>query len=113
MEPYMKVHAMKKMTFPEDEVSSVNSRLQENRAVYTTRVSEESEKYIRGDIVQTNLTPSSLIVEKIVRLNSLKEHPFLDQLTNDQQREIAMYEPPYDLIRLVSIVPPQSHHSSN
>ena len=104
----MRKHAMKRMAFPDGEVADLNHRLEKNLPIYTIRVSEEGGKYTIGDIVKTNLTPSALVVDTIVKIDNLGEYPFESELTDEQRQEISLYDPPYDVIRMVSIVPSRS-----
>ena len=95
---------MKEMTFPKSEVPALRKRIKEREPIYTTRVSDEVNKYHEGNLVRTNISPMLLIIKDILVLNSLSEHPWLDELTSEQKNEISMYDPPYELIKLERVI---------
>lgn len=95
---------MKEMLFPEDELYALRERVKRKNPIYTTRVSDEVGKYFVGNLVRTNISPTVLIVREIITLDSLGEHPWLNELTRAQKEEIAQYDPPYELIKLERVI---------
>ena len=79
-------------------------RLIEKKSIWTTRVSEEQGKYSLGNFVKTNINSIMLIITDIKIINSITEHPFLKELSEKQKKEIACFDPPYDLIKLERVI---------
>ena len=91
--------AMRHITFPTSEWTSIQHRLETQGDVFTTRVSNELGKYKKGDIL---ITPwgETVIVESVKRLNSLESHPFYRELTTKQKQVLSQYTE-MDLVKLV------------
>lgn len=95
---------MKYMKFPENEIERLKSRLDRKLSIYTTRVSQEQNEYVVGNLVKTNISPTVLIVIEVSTITNLNEHPFLNELTLPQKEEIVSYDPPYDVIKLERVI---------
>lgn len=95
---------MKEMLFPENELDQLRNRLDKKKPIYTTRVSDEVGRYNKGNLVRTNISPTVLIVKEIIVLNNLFEHPWINELSVSQRREISEYDPPYELIKLERVI---------
>ncbi|MBU0625066.1 hypothetical protein KKF05_01850 [Patescibacteria group bacterium] len=76
--------------FPKEEHASLQQQFEHFGFAYTTRASDEVEKYEVGNILKT---PWNRIVRvsSIERFNSLADHPFLNELTEQQKEEIGSY----------------------
>lgn len=89
------------MTFPEKEHSSIINRLNQGKLCYTTRVFKELGKYKEG--VKYNTTwNQTIIVIQIQQFNYIADHPFYNELTSAQRKEIYQYSEmvnkPFELI---------------
>lgn len=94
---------MKYIDFPEEELLSYQERLNNNLNIYTTRVSKEVNKYIVNNIYDS---PFGLLkVVSIRHYNNLNEHPFIEELSQKQIKEINKYinDNGFDLIELIKI----------
>lgn len=89
----------------------LRKRIKSDLPIYTIRVLAEARKYHIGDVVSTNIVLSALIVKDIKIINSLSEHPFLDELPKECKEEIALYNPPYEIIKLEKGINYESHQS--
>ncbi len=78
-------------------------RLNDNKVIYTTRVSSEVGKYKMGVTYKSDFGDLKVIFLKHYRV--LKDHPFYDELNNDQIYEIKKYikENGYDVVGLSKI----------
>lgn len=89
--------------FPESEYKNYRKRLNENKVIYTTRVSTEVGKYQKGKIY--NSCFGKLKVIYFNHFKTIKEHPFYRELSKQQINEINSFigENEYDLIGLMKI----------
>jgi hypothetical protein len=78
------------MPFPENEHYGICKRLQARKDFYTTRVSEEKDRYKVGKIYLTSFGYLVIIKEK-QEYSNITEHPFYKQLTTTQINEIVRY----------------------
>jgi hypothetical protein len=91
---------LKPILFPYNEVDSIKQHLYDDHYIYTTRVSSEKDKYNLHD----KLIPSfdkHLVLEVIEKneYKKLSEHPYLDNLTEDQKKVISRYSS-YTVLKL-------------
>ena len=91
------------INFPLNEYNNYQKRLQENKPIYTTRVSNEVNKYKLGLIYKSDF--GNLQVISLNHYNQLKNHPFYNELTKAQIKEINKYikENGYDVIDLTKV----------
>lgn len=89
--------------FPSNEYESYSKRISDGKEIYTTRVSNEVGKYEENKIYDSPF--GKLKVTFFKHFDNLDEHPFYNELTENQLREINLYikEKGYDLIGLVKI----------
>lgn len=87
--------------FPENEHKALERRLRGGKGIYTTRISRERGRYKEG---QEYMTPwgHRVRVVSVVRLDGVENHPFLDELTDEQKEQIGRHK--YDLVRLEKVV---------
>ena len=78
---------IKKIDFPSEEIKT----LKERSCIITTRVSREYNRYSLGDIVQTPWG-KTYVVNKIEKINGIKNHPFYHELTPKQIQLISKYK---------------------
>lgn len=89
------------MTFPQNEHSAIITRLNQGKTCYTTRVYKELGRYREG---LKYITPwnQTIIVIQIQRFYKIVDHPFYNELTHAQRKEICQYsekiDEPYELI---------------
>jgi len=86
------------MKFPRNEVESLVARLEKNKPIFTTRISDEQGKYREGHLVRVNFWDEPLKIISITTKKSIRSHPFLDELTEKQIEEISGHT--YDIIEL-------------
>ncbi len=91
--------------FPKSEHASLKARLDDGRAIYTTRISAERGKYSAGDSLKSPF--GTLEVESVRPGVGIDEHPFKAELTAGQRRQIGSHE--YDLVRLVKTAAAPKH----
>ena len=94
---------MKYIDFPKEELLSYQERLNNNLNIYTTRVSSEVNKYIVNNIYDS---PFDLLkVVSLKHYDNLNEHPFIEELSKKQIKEINKYikDNGFDLIELIKI----------
>ena len=91
------------ISFPKEEYKDYLERLNNNLVIYTTRVSAEVGKYKLGEIYSSNF--GDLKVISLKRYSNLKDHPFYDELNENQINEINEYikEFGYEVIGLIKI----------
>lgn len=91
------------ITFPKNEYKDLLTRLNNNQIIYTTRISNEVNKYQLNEIYDSPF--GKLKVVELHHFLLLKDHPFLNELTNEQINEINTYitNDGYDLIGLIKI----------
>ena len=89
--------------FPIEEHESLLERINNNQTVYTTRVSNEVNRYFINSIYDSPFGKLKVIYFK--HFTNLKEHPFLSELSETQIVEINKYinENGFDLIGLIRI----------
>ena len=84
--------------FPKSEQNDLKKRLKDDKEIYTTRVSDEQGKYEKDDILQSPL--GKLKVKEVKTYKKLEDHPFIDELTDKQKKQI---DEEYDLVELKKI----------
>lgn len=91
------------INFPDNEYDSYKERLDDGKIIYTTRVSSEVGKYEMNQIYESCF--GNLKVVYFEHFKSLDEHPFLNELTDEQVSEINMYisDAGFDLVGLEKI----------
>ncbi len=89
--------------FPIEEHESLLRRINNNQIIYTTRVSNEVNKYFINFIYDSSFGKLKVIYFK--HFTNLKEHPFLNELSETQILEINKFinEKGFDLIGLIRI----------
>lgn len=89
--------------FSIEEHESLLRRINNNQIIYTTRVSNEVNKYFINSIYDSSFGKLKVIYFK--HFTNLKEHPFLNELSETQILEINKYinEKGFDLIGLIRI----------
>ena len=89
--------------FPIEEHESLLKRINKNQIIYTTRVSNEVNKYFINSIYNSSFGKLKVIYFK--HFTNLKDHPFLGELNETQIVEINKYinENGFDLIGLIRI----------
>ncbi len=89
------------ISFPESEYNAYKERIDKNLIIYTTRVSLEVNKYKLGCIYDSCF--GSLKVVYFKHFEKLEDHPFYDELTEEQRNEISKYinENGFDLLGLI------------
>jgi hypothetical protein len=100
-------NTLNKMTFPKDEHIALARRLSQNKVIYTTRVSDEYDKYILNALYITNIPEDDEVTYqvKVIEIKSytdIKQHPFYNELTEEQRSSIAEY-PRYQILTLRKI----------
>ena len=85
------------------EINDQINKVQKNQIIYTTRVSNEVNKYFINSIYDSPFGKLKVIYFK--HFTNLKEHPFLNELSEKQIAEINKYinENGFDLIGLIRI----------
>ena len=83
--------ALPKITFPKGENDSVRKRLDDGKKTYSIRVSDEFEKFKRGDVVETPWGDRVRIVQSKI-LKDIDEYEFADELTDEQIKQIGKYD---------------------
>lgn len=89
----------KHMTFPDTEHVAIKARLKLDGNVSTTRTSSEQGKYKVGDVVTTDVG-IHLKVTRVDTITDIKKHPYYDDLTAKQKKEIGTE--PFDVIWLAT-----------
>ncbi len=91
------------ISFPENEYFNYQKRLNQNKIIYTTRVSSEVNKFFENHIYDSYF--GKLKVVYVKHFQSLKDHPFLNELNEEQILEINSYinDCGYDVIGLIKI----------
>lgn len=94
---------MEYIDFPKEEYKKYLDRINENKIIYTTRVSSEVGKYKLNNIYNSPF--GKLRVIEVKHFNLIEEHPFFEELNNNQKEEIRKYEEEFgiDLIGLIYI----------
>ena len=91
------------ISFPKNEYDDYIKRVNSNKTIYTTRVSNEVDKYKINVIYKSDF--GNLKVVFLKHYSKLRNHPFYNELTKDQLCEINKYieENGYDVIGLVKV----------
>lgn len=94
---------MKKISFPKKEYKDYLKRLNKGQFIYTTRVSNEVGKYHLHQVYDSIF--GALKVISIKHFHTLYDHPFYEELTKEQKKEIDAYQDyrGIDLIELKKI----------
>jgi len=82
---------MKEITFPQHEYPSIKGRLNQGKTFYTTRVSDELNKYKVG---QRYKAPWGDILEvvSVNRITDLKDHKFFKELSDVEIKTLSRYK---------------------
>lgn len=91
------------ISFPVEELEELKKRLDDNKEIYTTRVSSEVGKYKLDAEYESPF--GKLKVASLEHFEDIKNHPFINELTEKQKEEINKYidEAGFDLIGLKKI----------
>ena len=76
----------KEISFPRDEIQ----KLKKQKTFVTTRVSDDYDKYHRGDVVITPWNVKYRIVKR-VNIDNVKKYPYYNELTEDQKKFLSKY----------------------
>ena len=76
----------KEISFPKDEIE----KLKKQKTFITTRVSDDYDKYHRGDVVITPWKVKYRIVKR-VNIDNIKKHPYYNELTEEQKKFLSKY----------------------
>jgi len=96
---YKEVPDLKTMSFPKEEYLLLKERVDNNKPIFTTRVSSEMGLWNRDEVVKS---PFGLLkIIDIEKLGDLSEHPFLNELTFNQKAELQSY----DKMELIKLIP--------
>ena len=89
--------------FPIDEHESLRKRISDKQIIYTTRISNEVNKYFFNSVYDSPFGKLKVVYFK--HFVKIEEHPFLNELSKTQILEINKYinENGYDLIGLIKI----------
>lgn len=89
--------------FPRDEYSAYLDRLNNNKIIYTTRVSSEVNRYKLGCIYDSYF--GKIKVVYLEHFSNIKDHPFIDELSDKHINEINKYinDSGFDLVGLSKI----------
>lgn len=78
-----------KIEFPLDEHEAYKKRLDQNKTIYTTRISDEVGKYALNEVYSSPF--GELKVISIEHFDTIFEHPFYRELTSEQIGEIEKF----------------------
>ncbi|HCC21859.1 hypothetical protein A2480_02170 [Candidatus Uhrbacteria bacterium RIFOXYC2_FULL_47_19] len=87
-----------RIDFPPEEHASIQQQLEHFGFAYTTRVSDEAKKYEVGYVLDTPLN-RRVRVSQIDIFKDIKEHPYLNELTDDWIKKILTFRE-YAVIKL-------------
>ena len=89
--------------FPAEEHESLLKRINDKQIIYTTRVSNEVNKYFFNSVYDSPFGKLKVVYSK--HFINIEEHPFLNELSELQILEINEYinENGFDLIGLIKI----------
>lgn len=87
-----------KIDFPIEEYSVLQKQFETYGFAYTTRVSNEYNKYIVGNILETPWN-RRVRVSEIKKFKKINDHPFINELTEKQIKEIEEWDD-YEVIKL-------------
>ena len=85
-----KSHGIDKISFPKEEYQSIQKDLDRNGYCYTTRVSNEINKYKVGSSYETPWN-EIIIIDNIKKYKKVSDHPFYNELTKAQIKLIYKY----------------------
>jgi ribosomal protein S18 acetylase RimI-like enzyme len=88
------------ITFPKNELESVEWDLGKRTFVYTTRILEERGKYKQGHLYKSPYG-CRLLVEEVKTYHKVEQHPFIKELTTEQIAEIGSH--PFDVLKLRAV----------
>lgn len=88
-----------KITFPKNEWDNIKDRLENNKNVYTIRVSDETNKYHKNDVLLTELGDPALYV-RVLSVKKIhggieelkKVYKYFDSLTSEMINELRDYQ---------------------
>lgn len=92
---------IKEISFPENEHKDLEKRLKKDKGIYTTRISNEKGKYKENEEYMTPWGHKVKVVN-VVQLKGIENHPFIDELTEEQKNQIGNHK--YDLVRLEKVI---------
>jgi len=95
------VSPLKKITFPKEEHSEIIDHLQNNKYLFTTRVSKEYDKYKVNDVLLSDIG-YFFSVYSVDKINNVKNHPYYKFLTSEQIKIISKYNK-IDILKLVKL----------
>ena len=78
---------MKRIDFPIEELEQLKGKSR----IITTRVSREYGCYSEGEILKTSWD-EEYVVSKIEKVSDIKEHPYYNELTQEQIRFLSRYK---------------------
>jgi len=86
------------MTFPRHEWDQLKRRLMRGNPIYTTRISKEQGRYKKGMRVKVPFWKTVLSVMDVKTFDHIEDHPFYDELTAPQIKEIEGNR--FDVVKL-------------
>ena len=89
-----------RISFPENEIKQLKSRLCSGKTIFTTRISKDFGKYKKNAVVNNSVL-GLLKVKKVMTFNDIKKHPFYNDLTKNQLKIIG--EKKYQVIEFEKI----------
>lgn len=91
------------ISFPIEELDDLKKRLDDNKDIYTTRVSNEVGKYKLHEEYESPL--GRLKVISLEHFEDINDHPFINELNEKQKKEIIKYikENGFDLVCLTKV----------
>lgn len=90
----------KYISFPTEQKEQLLSRIADYNPIYTTRVSDQYNKYKKGDVLKSNILKDLLYVSEVSKINDLDKHPFQQHLTPQQKEMLSKYKQ-MDVVKLV------------
>ena len=93
----------KYIDFPIEEHDSLSKRIKNNQIIYTTRVSDEVNKYFIDSIYDSPFGKLKVVYFK--HFTNINDHPFLSELNKAQIAEISKHinKNGFDLIGLAKV----------
>lgn len=91
------------ISFPKNEYDDYIKRLNDKKVIYTTRVSSEVDKYKMDGVYKSDFGDLKVVCLK--HYSKLSNHPFYNELNEDQICEINKYikENGFDVIGLIKV----------
>jgi len=77
-----------KIDFPKQEQKELRDRINSGDPIYTTRISKEYNKY-KPEMILEAPWNQLLRVVSVKKVNNIKEHPFINELTASQKKELS------------------------